>query len=72
MEYVKVRYPMKRDVYIDGQQSGSTNEVLIVEVGHHSFTLGTPADYTPRQIDMLVSGTTAEFPAMVVFTPVHG
>ena len=39
MEYVVVSYPTARDVRIDGQIAGKTNDTLRVERGHHTFDL---------------------------------
>jgi hypothetical protein len=67
MEFVKVLFPTERDVFIDGQVSGKTNQVLAVGLGHHKFTLGGPPNYTPSEIDQLVSGTSSEFPMIIQF-----
>jgi hypothetical protein len=58
MEYVVVSYPTVRDVYIDGQITGITNNTLRVERGHHTFDLGYPQDYQPASIKKSVRNTT--------------
>jgi hypothetical protein len=51
MEWVVVKYPRVRDVFIDGRRSGETNRLLVVAEGTHRFDLGMPPDYAPdRQI----------------------
>jgi len=69
MEYVRVDYPQERDVYIDGQLAGKTNQPLMVEEGHHVFDLGGPHDYTPASQEVLVQNTTLIDPQVVEFSP---
>ena len=68
MEYIRVTYPTKRSVYVDGELTGDTNEVLRVEAGTHKFDLGPPADYQPASQDVVVTGTTIFLPMEVAFT----
>jgi hypothetical protein len=42
MEYVLISYPTTRNVRIDGQLAGKTNDTLMVERVHHMFDLGEP------------------------------
>ncbi len=70
MEFVKVSFPVERDVFVDGQVSGQTNKVLVIELGHHTFSLGVPPNYSPPQIGTLVYGTSDEFPMIIKFTQV--
>jgi len=67
MEYVKVTYPTNRFVYIDGEKSGSTNEVLRVDAGTHVFELGKRANYEPASQEVIVEGTTVLFPMAIAF-----
>jgi hypothetical protein len=67
VEYVKVKYPFKRAVYIDGAKNGSTNEVLRVDTGAHRFDLGPETDYQPATRTVLVKDTTALAPLVVEF-----
>src|SRR5712671_1328095 len=57
MEYVKVTFPTDRLVYVDGEENGSTNEVLRVEAGTHVFELGTLANYRPASRTVTVQDT---------------
>ena len=59
MEFVVVRYPERRPVFIDGQEAGRTAQMLLVEEGHHVLDLGEPRDYQPDQLDFEASGTSA-------------
>ncbi len=50
MEYVKVVFPDKRRVVIDGKDNGETNEILRVDIGTHLFDLDVPKNYKPTKI----------------------
>ena len=67
MEYVKVTFPTDRLVYIDGEENGSTNEVLRVEAGTHVFELGALANYRPASRKVLVQDTTVLEPLEIAF-----
>jgi len=69
VEYVIVRYPILRDVIIDGRRAGRTNEPLRTPTGRHTFHLGDPVDYRPAQRTVDVTGTAAEDPMIITFTP---
>jgi len=68
MEFVRVIYPDKRSVRVDGTVTGETGEVLQMEAGTHKFDLGTPVDYHPASKEVLVTGTTVLLPLRVEFT----
>ena len=68
MEFVKVAYPTNRYVYIDGDQGGTTNDVLRIEAGTHEFNLGSLKNYLPESQQIDVEGTTVLLPIVVVFT----
>ena len=67
MEHVIVKYPDTRKVFIDGNECGSTNVVLLVESGTHRFRLDAPRDYKPRQRTRSISETSAANPLEVTF-----
>ncbi len=67
-EYVKVTYPTNRFVYIDGEKSGNTNEVLRIDAGTHVFDLGKTANYEPASREVVVDGTTVLVPMVIAFT----
>jgi hypothetical protein len=67
MEYVKVTFPTGRLVYIDGEESGYTNEVLRVDAGTHVFELGNLANYRPASRKVTVQDTTEIEPLEVAF-----
>lgn len=72
MEYVIVKYPEARDVFVDDQQVGKTNQTLELETGHHTFSLGEPVDYTPPVQTVAVTGTNPIIPMEIEFTPAGG
>ncbi len=65
MEYVVVRYPKDRNIRIDGQVAGETNDTLMVEQGHHIFDLGDPHDYQPQSVEKDVQNTTSVSPLLI-------
>ena len=67
MEYVKVTFPTSRLVYIDGEESGYTNEVLRVDAGTHLFELGNLQNYRPASRKVTVQDTTVLEPLVVAF-----
>ena len=69
MEYVMVKYPTDRLVYIDDEQNGSTNEVLRVDAGTHVFRLGNLANYRPASRTVTVQDTTVLEPLEIAFYP---
>ena len=67
MEHVKVAFPTARLVYIDGEESGNTNEILRVDAGTHVFELGHLQNYRPASRKVTVQGTTALEPLEIRF-----
>jgi PEGA domain len=67
MEFVKVTFPTDLVVYIDGEENGSTNEVLRVEPGTHVFELSKVAAYRPTARKVTVQDTTPLEPLEIVF-----
>lgn len=67
MEYVKVKFPTRRLVYIDEEENGYTNEVLRVDAGTHVFELGSLANYRPASRTVTVKDTTVLEPLEIAF-----
>lgn len=70
MEYVRVDFDGSADVYIDEQRSGSTNQTLYVEAGHHTFALGdaqSSASPPPQDVVVEEGGSTVIDPLIVTF-----
>lgn len=68
MGYVIVKYPETRDVNIDDDLNGQTNDVLRVDDGTHVFDLGQPQDYEPAEQEVVVTGTDILIPMEITFT----
>lgn len=66
-EFVKVTYPTRRKVWVDGEEAGYTNKVFQVETGHHRFDLGPRRNYKPSKRDVRVAGTIAAEPMIIAF-----
>jgi hypothetical protein len=71
MEYVVVRFSQKRTVYIDGNESGETNQILSVGTGDHVFRLGGPENYEPKEIPKRIQNTTSLKPEIITFEEVR-
>lgn len=69
MEYILVEYPDVRTVYIDGEDNGSTGDILRVEEGTHTINLGDPRDYAPKWRRPVVTDTSARHPMIIEFEP---
>ena len=67
-EYIKVVFPTRRKVRVDGQAAGFTNKVFQVENGHHTIDLGQKQNYSPKKRDVNVIGTIADEPMIITFT----
>lgn len=68
LERIKVTFPTDRFVYINGEKSGRTNEVLRIAAGIHIFDLGSYANYEPGFHVIDVEGTTVLQPLIIPFT----
>ena len=67
MEYVVVRFPTRRLVYIDDEENGATNDVLRVDAGTHVFSLGNVANFRPAQRTVTVADTSVLEPLEIRF-----
>lgn len=68
MEYVIIRFPTDRAVFIDEARNGFTNELLRVDPGTHVFDLGPFRNYAPESQEVKVKDTTPLEPCEIVFT----
>lgn len=67
-QYLKVLFPTRRHVWIDGAPAGWTNRVFQVETGHHVVTLNpSHPNFAPDRHDVLVIGTLPGTPMIVEF-----
>ncbi len=70
MNWIKVLYPRRRCVSVDGTRLGYTNQPLLIgEDGTYSVDLGEPKNYSPQQHRPTVSGTTRRRPLELTFVP---
>jgi len=70
MEYVIVSYPHNRNVLIEGEVNGVTNDTLMVDTGTHTFALEEEG-YRPRTVTKVVEDTTSLSPLRITdFHPV--
>jgi len=67
MEYVIVWFHESRTVLIDGEESGTTNRILRVDEGTHTFRLADPQDYKPTRRRVKVTQTNSVKPMEVTF-----
>jgi len=55
MEYLKVKFPgEERGVLIEGKLSGKTNIVIEREAGTYRISLKPPADFDPKEIQVVL------------------
>ncbi len=66
-EYVKIKFPTKRKVYVDGSPAGLTNRIFQVETGHHTFKLGPKKNYRPEKRERKVKDTLPTKPMIISF-----
>jgi hypothetical protein len=67
MEYVIVKFTESRTVLIDDNESGLTNEKLMVQEGSHDFKL-EGSGYSPTSQIVRVRNTTVAHPMSVEFS----
>ncbi len=67
MEYVFVSFKEDRTVLADGKKLGQTNQTLLIEKGHHCFTLAGMKNYSPEKVDAVIEQTTVLSPYNVKF-----
>lgn len=67
MEYVIVKCNEPREVFIDQQSNGLTDQSIRVSPGVHTFTLGGENNVTPPSISILVTGTSPVKPLVITF-----
>ena len=66
-QYVKVTFPTRRKVRVDGKSAGFTNRPFQVATGVHTFHLGPKKNYKPSSRRPTVIGTTAPNPMVISF-----
>jgi hypothetical protein len=70
MEYLIVHFPRPRRVLVDDEFNGRTDEVIELEAGRHTVSLGPPYDnFTPEQYTIILKDTSELEPREVSFEP---
>ena len=68
MEFLKVVFPGRREVVIDGVNSGQfTGDIIELEAGHHLISLEGEPDFVPEQQEIRIEGTSVLDPKEVTF-----
>lgn len=68
MEYLLVHFPRSRRVLVDDEFNGRTNELIELEAGRHTVSLGPPYDnYEPDEYIVILKNTSALDPREVTF-----
>lgn len=66
-EFIQVTFPEERDVFINGERNGRTQQVLRTSPGRQTINLGEPKDYEPQWRRPDVTGTSSIKPLKVTF-----
>lgn len=68
MEYLRIVFPEKRNVIIDGVDVHmETDNVIEIESGTHIITLGGAADFQPAEQEIVINNTSVLDPMKVCF-----
>ena len=67
MEYLVVRFPRSRRVLVDDEFNGRTDELIELEEGTHTVSLGPPANFTPESRRIVLRDTSELEPREVAF-----
>jgi hypothetical protein len=67
MEFLVVRFPRSRRVKIDGEFQGRTDELIELEAGTHTVSLGPPPNFTPESRKIVLKDTSVNSPREIAF-----
>ena len=67
MEYLLVNFYEERDVMLDGEIGGLANHLITLARGRVTVSLGSPADFSPRETTVMIRGTSPLAPLEVDF-----
>ncbi|MGV8057036.1 MAG: hypothetical protein AB2L12_03225 [Smithellaceae bacterium] len=71
MEYLLVNFPDEREVLIDANIQGRTNEAIEVEKGTHIIALKSPPqNFKPKQKKITLADTSSIAPQEVTFVKI--
>lgn len=68
MEYVVIKCNAQRNVLIDKQENGATNDVIRIGAGKHSFSLSGDKDFSPKSVVRTIKNTSVIEPISITFT----
>ena len=69
-EEVKFKFLEDRDLMVDGEKQGTTNQLIELTAGTHTITLGPPEDFFPKMMKVVLKDTTVVSPREVRFEKV--
>jgi len=64
---IKFKFLPNRDLTVDGEKSGTTNQAVELAAGTHTITLGPPKDFSPKKMKIVLQNTTVISPMEVRF-----
>ena len=70
MEYLVVWFSQSRPVLIDGEINGRTGELIELEAGTYTVSLGPPPNFTPASQQVVLKDTSVLEPKEVEFREV--
>lgn len=70
MQYLKVRFPTRRRIKIDGEFNGYTNKLIEIRGGPHRISMGSPENFKPRERRVTLRNTAPLRPKIVRFEKV--
>jgi hypothetical protein len=59
---IKFKFLADRDLFVDGEKNGTTNQTVELAAGTHSITLGPPKDFSPKKMKIVLKDTTVISP----------
>jgi hypothetical protein len=75
IEYLYVHFedkngaPIDADVQADGQAEGPANKMMILEAGSYMISLDSTVPCQPKEVALVLGGTTQTRPKVLVFQP---
>lgn len=67
MEFLLVHFPRSRRVRVDDEFNGRTDQLIQLEAGKHSVSLGPPYNFNPEERIVILKDTSALEPREVSF-----
>ena len=64
---IKFKFLANRELMVDGENQGTTNQTVELTRGTHTIALGPPQDFTPKTMKIVLKDTTVISPMEVRF-----